>query len=164
VVGTVERRGMAVTPAGGVLVLEPIGAELRVASAAWGADAPGATIPLVRITGMGVIEALEWAPDGGLYALGNDPDADDIASRALYRVCLHTGAATKAADLRVRDLDSLAWGDDGMLYATDANGREAHLYRIDPSTGALDDLGPIGVVGVTALSRAMPEPMFRGCG
>ncbi len=114
----------------------------------------GKTVPIVRLEGLSVIEAIEFGPDGALYALG---DSDGHHSRGLYTISLHTGEASLVARLPVTDLDALTMASDGCLYSTDANGKESHLYRIDPVTGVCRDLGGVGVVGITALTERPRE-------
>lgn len=158
---TVLRRGLTVTPAGATIVLDAATNALQVMPNEWWTDDSAEGVPLVGLTGIGALEALAHAPDGTLYAVGNEQGTR--SSRVLYTISLNTGEATKVADLPVRDLDALVFADDGYLYATDANGADAHLFLIDPVDGATTDLGAVGVVGITALARRVP-PLFEGCG
>jgi len=58
----------------------------------------------------------------------------------------------------VSDIDSLTFGPDGFLYGADAVLGEADLYRIDPATAGVDNLGSMGVITVNGL-YAIPEPL-----
>ena len=141
-------RGMAVKSTGAVFfvngelqTIEVLGSERHA-------------VPIVQVRGLSIMEAISFAPDGTLYAVGN---TEGEFSRSLYSISLHDGSATEVVKLGVSDLDALAWASDGMLYATDANGHEAHLYRIDPDAGIWEDLGGVGVVGITALTERPRE-------
>lgn len=168
VTGTVYRRGMCVTSTGAILLIDSgTTCTIRVFGRDWhDAHVSEHGVPLVHLTGMRSIEAMTCAPDGTLYAVGNTPDTRGTVSRKLFTISLNSGEATLVAELDVHDLDALEWGGDGMLYATDAEDSEAaHLFRIDPETGGVEDLGAVYDGTITAIGRLVDtDAVWRGCG
>jgi hypothetical protein len=168
VTGTVYRRGMCVTPTGAILLIDSgANCTIRVFDRDWhDANADDDGVPLVHLSGMRSIEAMTCAPDGTLYAVGNSPDTRGTVSRKLFTISLNSGEATLVGALRVHDLDALEWGDDGMLYATDTDdARAAHLFRIDPETAEVQDLGAVFDGTITAIGRLVDtNAVWRGCG
>jgi hypothetical protein len=87
---------------------------------------------------------LTWDPSRGAFL------AIDAATDRLYEIDPDTGAATWLVTIDY-DFDSLGLEVDpnsGLLYA--CGGPE--LVRVDPWTGAVDVLGPIGVAGCNDLA------------
>lgn len=140
----VTRRGLARSPGGTLYALLP-GMDLRTID-----PATGATAIVGPVSGATMIEALAFSPDGELFALGS---AGTRFSNALYRIDTTTAVATHIADLPVPDADALAFAD-GFLYAADATGAAADLWRIDPATGELESLGTTGIATLNGLAAA----------
>lgn len=141
----VTRRGLARSPDGRFLALLP-GMHLRTIDPATGATA--LIGPVVGREGsVKMIEAIAFSPDGELFALGS---AGTRFSNALYRIDTVTAEATLVADLPIPDADALAFAR-GFLYAADAKGADADLWRIDPATGELVSLGTTGIPTLNGL-------------
>lgn len=141
----VTRRGLARSPDGRFFALLP-GMNLRTIDPATGATAMiGCVVGLDG--GATMIEALAFSPDGELFALGS---AGTRFSNALYRIDTLTAEATHVADLPIPDADALAFAR-GFLYAADAKGDDAELWRIDPATGELVSLGTTGIPALNGL-------------
>jgi len=161
VLGTVQldqdvfstRRGFDLSPAGVLYGLLP-GMQLRTID-----PLTGNTTFIANVTGAARVEAMAFAPDGTLYAAGS---ADDNAtSESLYRLSTTTGELTYIGLMAVPDLDALTFGADGFLYGTDSEaGLTTHLFRIDPTTAAVDDLGDTGVIGANGIV-AISQPTVR---
>ncbi|MFI4915054.1 MAG: DUF6923 family protein [Phycisphaerales bacterium JB060] len=140
----VTRRGLARSPEGVLYALLP-GMDLRTID-----PATGATAIVGPVSGATMIEALAFSPDGTLFALGS---AGNKFSNALYRIDTTTAVATHIADLPVPDADVLTFAG-GALYAADASGAAATLWRIDPATGDLVSQGTTGIATLNGLAAA----------
>jgi len=100
------------------------------------------------------IESMVFSPDGLLYVA----EAHGTAPSALSTVDLDTGALHYIGNLGSFDADSMAWFD-GYLYAADGvDGVAADLYRIDPATAEMVNLGNTGIRGLNGLI-AQPIPL-----
>lgn len=134
----VSRRGFDLSPTGVLYGLLP-GMQLRTID-----PITGATTFIANVTGAARVEAIAFAPDGRLYAVGS---ADDNASsESLYVLSTSTGELTYVGRMAVTDMDALTFGADGFLYGVDSQaGRMAHLMKIDPATAVVEDLGNTGV-------------------
>ena len=104
------------------------------------------------------LEALAFAPNGTLYGLGK-LDGD------LYKVSTATGALTLVGNVGFNvgsPIGSLAFGPDGVLYAT----LDDALYKLDTMTGlatavSTDPSATTGfdsISGLTYSPAAVPEP------
>ena len=159
---TPHPRGFDLSPSG-MLYGVFAGLQLRTIDSATGQTAFAA-----NLYGATLIEAIAFAPDGALYAVGSDdpPSSIPTDSRRLYGVDLSSGMLSLIADLVVPDIDTLAFGPDGYLYGADSlDGWNADLYRIDPRTGGLAVLGKTGVTGLNGLAVApsmvpLPAPIW----
>jgi hypothetical protein len=161
VLGTVQldqdvfstRRGFDLSPAGVLYGLLP-GMQLRTID-----PLTGSTTFIANVTGAARVEAMAFAPDGTLYAAGSADD--DATSESLYRLSTTTGELTYIGLMAVPDLDALTFGADGFLYGTDSEARATtHLFKIDPATAAVDDLGDTGVIGANGIV-AISQPTVR---
>jgi len=97
---------------------------------------------------------IAFASNGTLYAVGNVNND----SNKLYTLDINSGVMSLVGAMGVSDIDSLTFGPDGFLYGADAVLGEADLYRIDPATAGVDNLGSMGVITVNGL-YAIPEPL-----
>lgn len=96
----------------------------------------------------GNVESIVFSPDGTLYA------ATDAG--ALSVVDFETGLLDMVANLGDLDPDAAAWFD-GYVYAADSQaGVIADLYRIDPRTGSVLNLGSTGIVELNGLMAVDP--------
>ena len=133
-----NQRGLDTAPDGTLWGVLP-GLQLRTID-----PTSGQTTLVAPISGVSIIEAIAFSPQGTLYAVG------DATSRwfssELYTLDMITGATTLIAELSVDDVDALTWGADGYLYGADARTSTAELYQIDPTSGALRTMGDTGVV------------------
>jgi hypothetical protein len=146
----VSRRGFDLSPTGVLYGLLP-GMELRTID-----PITGVTTFIANVTGAARVEAIAFALDGTLYAVGS---ADDNASsESLYVLSISTGELTYVGQMAVTDVDALTFGADGFLYGVDSQaGQMAHLMKIDPNTAAVEDLGNTGVFAANGIV-AIREP------
>ncbi|MEX0654603.1 MAG: hypothetical protein WD534_18650 [Phycisphaeraceae bacterium] len=115
----------------------------------------GVTTFVATITGA-TLEAMDFAPDGTLYAAG---DPTGHPSNRIYTVDIASGNASLigTAGAGVVDIDTLTFAPDGYLYGVDTNTLEgSSLYRFDPSDASTTLMGSLvgGVNGIVAV----PEP------
>lgn len=117
-------------------------------------DLPSSTASVVGEIGSSDISALAFAADGTLYAIdtGNDTvlELDPTNASTLSSVALSEPLGALAG----MDFDPRT----GTLYVADggAGGADA-LFTLDPGTGALTEIGPLGIEsGLSGL--AVPEP------
>lgn len=98
------------------------------------------------------VESMAFSPEGALYvAEAHGP------SHALSTVDMGTGLRSYVTDLGLLDADAMAWLD-GYLYAADSQaGVAADLYRIDPLTGSVVNLGSTGIVELNGLMSIEPS-------
>lgn len=94
----------------------------------------GAATPIGSATGIAGLVAMEFAPDGVLYAAS-------LGSNDLYSIDLTTGAATQIGNgLGFTEVMDLAWDPfNNTMYAiasSGAPGTESFLYSINLGTGA----------------------------
>lgn len=141
----VTRRGFDIAPDGLLWGVLP-GMELRTIN-----PFSGRSMFMAPITGAEVVEAIAFSPDGTLYAVGAESGR---ASHQLFTIDMSTGGARLIASLPVRDVDALTWAADGYLYGADSRGSAADLYRIDPVSGELTNLGSTGIVELNGLTAA----------
>lgn len=143
----VSNRGLDVSPDGILYGVLP-GTNLRTID-----PQTGATTLLFDIEGVVRIESIAFSPEGRLYAVG------DVGSRTdLYEVDMVSQSASLISRMNVSDIDCLTYAPDGFLYGADAHaGIIADLYRIDPLTGQLFNLGSTGITEMNSL-LAIPEP------
>lgn len=144
----ISRRGLDIAPDGLLYGILP-GMELRTIN-----PFSGQTMFVAPITGADVIEAIAFSPAGTLYAVGNPSGR---ASRYLYTIDIQTGRARHIAQLPVPDIDTLTWAG-GHLYAADSHGRAADLYRIDPESGHLTNLGSTGITELNGMGAVRSAP------
>lgn len=138
----VNGRGLDLSP-GGVLYGLFNGRDLRSIN-----PLTGATGLQVQLDSWGV-ESMVFSPDGTLYA------ATDAG--ALSVVDFETGLLDIVANLGSLDPDAAAWFD-GYVYAADSQaGVIADLYRIDPRTGSVLNLGSTGIVELNGLMAVEPS-------
>lgn len=108
----------------------------------------GQTSLQVQLDSWGV-ESMVFSPDGTLYVA--------TYTGALSTVDLETGFFDHVASLGSLDPDAAAWFD-GYLYAADSQaGVVADLYRIDPLTGSMVNLGSTGIVELNGLMAVEPS-------
>jgi DNA-binding beta-propeller fold protein YncE len=115
----------------------------------------GIITSVVDITGItAMIESLAFAPDGTLYAVGSHGPVTDF-----YQIDISTGIASLITQLPVVDIDCFTYASDGFLYGADSRADwMADLYKINPSTGELFNLGNTGITELNGL-LAIPEPI-----
>ncbi|VAX42772.1 hypothetical protein MNBD_PLANCTO03-999, partial [hydrothermal vent metagenome] len=135
----VSRRGFSFAPDGRLFMVFP-GIELRTVD-----PDTGETTLFLPVSGATRIEALAFAPDGTLYAVGSA--GNNRRSRLLFTIDTETGAASQIGAMGVDDVDTLVFGPDGFLYGNDETGSSgtANILRIDPATGAVEQLGDPGL-------------------
>lgn len=110
----------------------------------------GSTALIAPITGAMGVEAIAFDGNGNLYAAGS-PTREDPA-QALYRLDPTTAELSFVGNLPVPDLDTLTVAEDGYLYGTDSEFRQiADLFRINPYTAEVTNLGPAGVQGANGI-------------
>src|SRR5690606_33673099 len=96
----------------------------------------GSVVDLGDIPSLAGVPVLgEIGPGGMFYTFLNG---------RLHRINLATMAATSVPLSTPLAVQDLTW-HDGMLYTATAN--MGRLYRIDPASGAVTDLGPTGITG-----------------
>jgi hypothetical protein len=116
----------------------------------------GSTTAIAPLSGAAGVEAIAFGPDGTLYAVGSPTDLSP--SNTLYTLNRTTGQLAMIATMSppgggMLDVDDLAFGPDGFLYGADSEaGLSASLYQIDPSSGALSNLGSTGVLELNGLA------------
>lgn len=117
----------------------------------------GITTFAIDIEGIARIESMAFAPDGTLYAVGSVGSVTDF-----YQIDISTGIASLITQLPVVDIDCFTYASDGYLYGADSRaGWMADLYKINPSTGELFNLGSTGITeldGLLAVSEPIPVP------
>lgn len=146
----VTRRGFDRSPEGILYGVLP-GMELRTIN-----PLTGQTTLVAAITGAPRVEAIAFSPDGTLYAVGSLND--NSTSEHLFTLNTTTGLLTSIGAMSLTDADTLAYAGDGFLYTTDAlTGTISDLWRIDPNTADVVNLGSTGVAAVNGLV-AVPEP------
>jgi hypothetical protein len=146
----VSTRGLDVSSDNTMYGLLP-GLELRTVD-----PLTGTTHFLTTITGTARLEALAISPDGTFYLAGN-PDGDKYSDN-LYTLNIETGSVSLVGIMNVSDIDTLSFGPDGFLYGTDSEaGILSELYKIDPITASVQNLGSLGLIEVNGL-LAIPEP------
>jgi len=90
----------------------------------------GAATPIGSATGIAGLEAMEFAPDGTLYAAS-------FGTNDLYTLDPTTGAATLIGSLGFTGVMDLAWDPfDKTMYAIESLGVGSALYSINLGTGA----------------------------
>ncbi len=136
--------------AAGVLHAVTQGLELRTVN-----TATGVTTWIATLSGVGQVESLTFSPTGELYASGAPNAAAE--SRWLYTIDLGTGVATQVGFIGINDIDTMTWGSDGFLYASESNdGLPGLVFRIDPSTASILPLGVTTVTGITGIAARGP--------
>ena len=105
----------------------------------------GVTTLIGGTTGATMIESLAFMPDGRLFASGRSSGTGSQANR-LFELDLATGATLSNTLLPVPDIDMLTGCIDGFLYGINQGEGDAQgLLRIDPTTGATEDIGDPGI-------------------
>jgi hypothetical protein len=108
---------------------------------------------LVGDTGITSFSALEFAPDGTLYAMRAN-------NNTLYTINTATGAATALGNIGVAGQDLAYDHTSDLLYVT--NGTE--LYRVKPTTLATRRLGDHGVNHIVGLEIDESGTLFASRG
>ena len=139
---SVHRRGLDVSP-GGVLHGVFDGPQLRTI------DPNTGTTTLVGNIDLGRVEGIAFGDDGTLYAVGTF--SNSRASDRLYTLDPNTGLSSFVSALSVQDVDCLTFGPDGYLYGADSTAGIDDLYRINPATGGLTNLGSTGISQLNGL-------------
>jgi DNA-binding beta-propeller fold protein YncE len=117
-------------------------------------DLPSSTATVVGEIGSSDISALAFDASGTLYAIDTDNDA--------LLVLDPTDASTLSSVALSEPLGALAGMDfdpaSGTLYVADGGAGGANaLFTLDPATGVLSEVGPLGLAnGLSGL--AVPEP------
>ena len=143
-----QSRGFAVSP-GGVMYGMFSGRALRTID-----PSTGITTFVVVVGINWIIEGIAFGDDGTLYAVGNHNLGE---SNRLFSVDTTTGTATWIATLPVPDVDTLIFAPDGFLYGGDSIAGVADLYKIDPVSGSLTNLGATGITQFTGV-MTVPSP------
>ena len=101
-------------------------------------------------TGFGPINGLAWDPCcRKLY--GSTGCTSTFGPTELVAIDITTGAATAIGNTGVQ-LGSIEFGADNTLYGGGGQADGANLYTIDTNTGAVNLVGPTGMIGVTGLA------------
>jgi hypothetical protein len=114
----------------------------------------GQTVQVARISGATSISSIAFADDGTLYAVGGTVGP---MARQLFTISTDTGAARLIAELPLPELHALTWAPDGFLYAAGPRDGVSSLFRIDPRTGHVANLGSTSIVALSALGALRPE-------
>ena len=156
---TENLEGLARSPNGEIYVILP-GMVLGLLDPSSGMATPAAVI-----SGLSVIEAMAFAPNGTLYvagAAGTFNVTPPKASTSLFTVDTNTGQTSLIGSMissGVTDIDALTWAD-GYLFGANARTSPAEdLWQIDPSNANAVNLGNTGLVGISGLAAApVPTP------
>ena len=161
--------GMMWTAAGGELVGAPLGTVLQSVNKANGEVA---WIAALTLTGSMIayrdVRAMDFAPDGTLYALGTEWDMDLTdgvvagSGQMLLTVNPADGSCVLAASLGVgASFESMAINPNGDIYGVNAPTRELAIIHLN---GTLDVLGTLRVDGTQYLGPSVEGLEFMPVG
>lgn len=128
---------------------------------------------------IGFIGNMRFSPDATLIAVTGAPEAfngigknlpegriPSMADNQLFTIDVPTGKVTPITRDFNPSVEGFEWShNDGMIYFKAWNGDHSDLYRVNPSSGKIEDLGAKeeNVMGF-ALSRNAPEAVYFGQG
>jgi len=124
----------------------------------------GTTALVCEVSGARQIEAISFADDGKLYAIGSPTSINP--SHHLYTLPYEGAVMGQLAliseldftplSAQGKDIDTLTIGPDGYLYAADSlAGTNAELYRINPVNADVVNLGATGVLELNGLAAVL---------